>query len=80
MRRILFILSIIHYGELTYFPVSCRINIMTTNFKPYTVLELVNEIYEDNYSHLEFEENMGGDPCDCHICNTLNTIVKYWGE
>jgi hypothetical protein len=53
---------------------------MTQTFKPYTVLELVNEIYEDNYSHLEFEENMGGDPCDCHICNTLNTIVKYWGE
>ena len=49
-------------------------------FKPYTVLELVNEIYEDNYSHLEFEYNMGGDPCDCNICNTMNTIVKYWGE
>ena len=53
---------------------------MTQTFKPYTVMELVNEIYEDNYSHLEFEENMGGDPCDCRICNTLNTIVKYWGE
>jgi hypothetical protein len=53
---------------------------MTTTFKPHTISELVNEIYEDNYSHLEFDENMGGDPCDCYIHTTLNTIVKYWGE
>ncbi len=40
--------------------------------------ELVNEIYEDNYSHLEFDENMGGEDCDCNVHTTLNTIVKYW--
>ena len=44
-----------------------------------TINELINEIYEDNYSHLEFDENMGGD-CDCHIHTTLKTIVKYSGE
>jgi hypothetical protein len=44
-----------------------------------TINELVNEIYEDNYSHLEFDEAMGGD-CDCIVHNTLNTIVKYWHE
>lgn len=44
-----------------------------------TVNQLINEIYEDNYSHLEYEENMGGDPCDCHIHITLNTIAKYAG-
>jgi len=32
-----------------------------------TIDDLINEIYESNYSHLEFEENMGGEACDCHI-------------
>jgi len=53
---------------------------MTTIFKPYTISELVEAIYEDNFSHIDFMDNMGGDPCDCHICNTLETIIKYWGE
>ena len=53
---------------------------MTTTYKPYTISELVMEIYEDNLSHFEFEENMGGDPCDCRICSALNLIVEYWGE
>jgi hypothetical protein len=44
-----------------------------------TINELVNEIYEDNYSHLELNDSMGGD-CDCHVHTTLNTIVKYWHE
>ena len=44
-----------------------------------TINQLVNEIYEDNYSHLEFDDNMGGE-CDCRIHTTLNTIVKYWNE
>ena len=26
-----------------------------------TINELVNEIYEDNYSHLELNDSMGGD-------------------
>ncbi len=45
-----------------------------------TIDELVNEIYEDNFSHIDFMENMGGDDCDCHIHTTLNTIVKYWWD
>ena len=53
---------------------------MTTTYKPYTISELVEAIYEDNFSHIDFMDNMGGDPCDCHICNTLETILKYWGE
>ena len=44
-----------------------------------TINQLINEIYEDNYSHLEFDENMGGD-CKCAIHTTLNTIVKYTGK
>ena len=42
-----------------------------------TVGNLVDEIYNDNYSHLEFMDNMGGD-CDCQIHSTLNTILEYW--
>lgn len=48
-----------------------------TQTKPYTVEQLINEIYEDNYSHLEFEWNMGGEPCECKICQTMQTITKY---
>lgn len=44
-----------------------------------TINQLVNEIYEDHYSHIEFDDNMVGD-CDCHIHTTLKTIVKYWHE
>jgi uncharacterized Fe-S center protein len=44
---------------------------MTT---PYAVHELVTKIYEDNYSHFDFMENMGGD-CDCSLHLTMNTIA-----
>ena len=53
---------------------------MDTTYKPYTIQELVNEIYEDNLSHLEFIENRNGGDCDCNLHNTMTTIVKYWGE
>lgn len=49
----------------------------STETKPFTVEQLVNEIYEDNFSHLEFEWNMGGEPCECKIHQTMETIVKY---
>lgn len=42
-----------------------------------TLEQLINEIYEDNYSHLDFIDSMGGEACDCPIHTTLNTIVKY---
>ena len=42
-----------------------------------TVGTLVDEIFEDNYSHLELIDNMGGD-CDCAIHTTLAIILKYW--
>ena len=59
-----------------------------TKYKPYTIDELLTAIYEDNYSHIEFMENMNGGDCDCIIHNTLNMIVAYeegliegpWGE
>ena len=42
-----------------------------------TVGQLVDEIYNDNYSHLEFMDNMGGD-CDCNIHSALELILEYW--
>ena len=53
---------------------------MTTTHKPYTIDELVTEIYEDNFSHFDFMENMNGGDCDCNLHMTMNTIIKYWGE
>lgn len=43
-----------------------------------TAEDLLSKIYEDNYSHVDFMDNMGGD-CDCNIHNTLNTIADYLG-
>jgi hypothetical protein len=48
--------------------------------KPGSIDELLTAIYEDNYSHFEFMENMGGGDCDCNLHQTMATIMKYWGE
>lgn len=50
---------------------------MTTKYKPGSIDELVTAIYEDNFSHVDFMDNMGGD-CDCAIHLTLQTILRYW--
>ena len=52
---------------------------MTQTKYPNTVNELINEIYEDNYSHLEFMENMNGGECDCVLHQTLWLIAQYSG-
>jgi hypothetical protein len=44
-----------------------------------TIDELINEIYEDNYSHIEFMENMNGGECDCILHQTLWLIAQYAG-
>lgn len=43
-----------------------------------TAEQLLEKIYEDNFSHVDFMDNMGGD-CDCAIHTTLNTIARYLG-
>lgn len=53
---------------------------MTTEYKPYTISEIVTRIYEDNYSHFDFMDNMNGGDCDCNLHNAMNIIEKYWGE
>ena len=44
-----------------------------------TVGQLVDEICEDNFSHIEFMENMNGGDCDCNIHYTLGIIAQYAG-
>jgi hypothetical protein len=53
---------------------------MTTQYKPYTIDELVTEIYEDNLNHFEFMENMNGGDCDCELHHTMEVVLRYWGE
>jgi len=45
-----------------------------------TIGELLSKIYEDNYSHIDFMENMGGGDCDCLIHKVANFIFKELGE
>lgn len=44
-----------------------------------TVEMLLSNIYEDNWSHIDFIENMNGGDCDCNLHMTLNTICEYAG-
>lgn len=44
-----------------------------------TVLELMSDIYEDHWSHIDFIDNMNGGDCDCLIHSTLNVIADYAG-
>lgn len=53
---------------------------MTTQYKPYTIDELVTTIYEDNLNHFEFMENMNGGDCDCELHHTMEVVLRYWGE
>ena len=48
-----------------------------SDFKPGSIDELVTAIYEDNYDHFDFMENMNGGDCDCSLHVTMNTITKY---
>ena len=40
--------------------------------------EVINTIYQDNFGHVDFMDNMGGEDCDCSVHITLNTILEYW--
>ena len=43
-----------------------------------TVGQLVDEIYNNHYSHIDFIYNMNGGDCDCNIHSALNLILEYW--
>jgi hypothetical protein len=53
---------------------------MNTQYKPYTIDELCQTIYETNLEHFEYMANMANGDCDCRICITLQVIQEYWGE
>ena len=53
---------------------------MISLFKPLDVSELMQRIYEDNYSHFEFMENMNGGDCDCNLHYAMNLILQYREE
>ena len=38
--------------------------------------QVINTIYQDNFGHVDFMDNMGGD-CDCNIHNVLNFLHEY---
>jgi len=41
------------------------------------VNKLINELYEDNYSHFDFIEDMNGGDCDCNLHYAINLIHQY---
>ena len=53
---------------------------MNTLYKPYSIDELVQTIYEDNLEHFEYIDEMNSGDCDCRLHITLNTIIEYWGD
>jgi hypothetical protein len=68
-------LSKFNYERLDFSPEFCYDKYMTQiKYKPYTISELVDEIYEDNLSHFDSAPN----DCDCSIHITISTIIKYW--
>jgi hypothetical protein len=67
-------LILFYYVALDFFAGLWDNKFMTQKYRPYTIDELVTEIYEDNLSHFDSAPN----DCDCNIHITINTIVKYW--
>ena len=45
--------------------------------KLYSIDELITTIYEDNYSHIDFMENMNGGDCDCALHSFFQIVQAY---
>lgn len=43
-----------------------------------TIQAEINRIYEENFSHIDFMDNMGGD-CDCNIHQLLTQLCLSIG-
>ena len=50
---------------------------MISLFKELDVSVLIQRIYEDNYSHFDFMDNMNGGDCDCNLHSAMNLIQEY---
>ena len=44
-----------------------------------TVNQLLSDIYEANWEHIDFMEDMNGGDCDCYLHQGLNFIAAYAG-
>ena len=52
---------------------------MTTTTKPYTIDELMQKIYDENFSHFDFMDNMNGGECDCKLHIAMDLMYEYGG-
>ena len=52
---------------------------MTQTKIPVYVDELIVQLYEDNFSHFDFIDNMNGGDCDCKLHNAMDIIYQYGG-
>ena len=43
-----------------------------------TVSELLSDIYEQHWQHLDFIDEMNGGDCDCNVHIAMNLIHNYW--
>ena len=50
---------------------------MTQTKIPVYVDDLIVQIYEDNFSHFDFIENMNGGDCDCSLHTAMDLIYGY---
>jgi hypothetical protein len=46
-------------------------------FKQLDVSDLIQRIYEDNFSHFDFMDNMNGGDCDCNLHTLITSIAIY---
>ena len=53
---------------------------MNTQYKPYTIDELCQTIWEENLEHFEYISAMAAGDCDCRLCVTMGVILESWGE
>ena len=50
---------------------------MISMFKQLDVSDLIQRIYEDNFSHFDFMDNMNGGDCDCNLHMAMDLIHEY---
>ena len=53
---------------------------MISMFKQLDVSDLIQRIYEDNFSHFDFMDNMNGGDCDCNLHMAMDLIMEYVEE
>jgi len=52
---------------------------MNTQYKPYTIDELCQTIWEENLEHFEYMSAMAAGDCDCRLCTAFGVIYEYGG-